>query len=1686
MANTPTPGQLIDGYRFKGGDPADQNSWEIALPKAGEIVDGFRFKGGNPGVETSWEQVKQDRSFLGASLEAGGRSLLAAGARLIDTLNPFTLSEQDAATLFKDKPDQLKEITEKSASMALSRFANEQTKRAREVMQEVKPTETGAISGKPIGQLEYATTDPEKAAYLSPTRVAGDVLNSMPTTLALAVSAYLTKGAAGRAATQAEQAAIARGATQAEAQAAGRAAAIEAGASTMAKTGAVGEGAVGYAQQRNQTFDQAMNLPDEAYKDSPRYRELLAQGFTPEAAKLATAATTAEESGIMAGAVDAATNLVGGRILGKVIGEGGKLVPRVGKGFLTEAATETVQSAGEQFGQNLAMRNINPAQSLSEGVGEAAVAGGVVGGITGGVFAGALGSPRRQMAEQEFAQASNAADAARAADALAGSLDELTGAVDQYLRQPPASPISPPNDTQLRLESAALAGQEAARREEDAPRQQMISRAMANIEQRGGVASSYEAELLQAAGMGQPYNTIDPSLGRPASVDEQLTAATGLAVGQEAGLGFGARESQRIITPAPFSYSADAQGNQRTEPAATPEVSLTQAFVNDMRRTDTPAARAFVKQYDAGRITDADVQSALDVSQRALPQPAQQRIETAAAQAPAAAAPQGVQVAQELRSRGVSPVLAEAVQQYGNLPYTAQDLTVEGATARLERAAPGAQTTPAGIEIANVREQRVEFPGRQEATVSKLPRPSRVGGVLASSLTDEQLRTTAANESFPAITRRGAQIELLARQQEQRGSTSQPEIENATARLESAASEGRLSQPSSGRIILSGAQLSTQRNVAPGAKVSIKDGDVDHQVTVVDPGKLGNQGRLLTQVARIFGKRLVAFESESLQADGFVMDRDDRSIFINTKTQISPLAVFGHELTHLLKRDNPKAYAALQAVVERELGEGALAQFEQEYGAGANLEELTSDLVGNRFQEADFWQGVFDEIARQSPRDARSIITRLAAAINKAVTAFVRLVRQPGFQADAYVKDVNAIKTAVKQALAEYAQAQREPAMRLETETAQAQNDVDLIGGKPFAYDRDLQGARREIGVPLIGTEERVQASRQRQPEQATQAESETAPVEPKKATPAEREQAETYEEKTGFLPYTSEGQLEPAVEADRAKFSVKRQGKYANHPIFDVPLNKNGTVTLYYPATNAAARTLVQEKKLRGATPQSNRIYLTNESSGPKVMSNPGNIDQPMDGANVLIQVDPALLQLDQEYSDGRKDFFIQIGEGEAFAKKMAQTKLFTLNAPRTKALSKDTKLTDLERRITDGLDSYLALNAAERRVKLREARDLLKREHNVGTLLGENGKLEKTRVGDYGLTYDGKSVASLGLGLASAQKINEQNLSTCPKSAICEGLCLGETSGQNLLYGGEGQFKSGPRLSQYLKTEAMVQHPEEFAIVLHSEIDRFNKKAKREDFQVAIRLNVTSDFRPQTFAALIDAFDDVMFYDYTKLPTNSIAPNHHLTYSSTGASQVVGGKTIVNPETNWDKMVQRLLEGKNVAMAFTSRTDMPDFIVDERTGEQFQVWNGDRYDARFLDPEPGEPGNKLNRGMIVGLTNKDRTTKPEESAEKNKGFFLDYDRARDGATLTIRDQKALAEKPRRVIPIAEEVTASRRRNLDEIPGDELAGRKVGMPIRVEETGETATLTVDAKDALDDINEREDAMQRLLECLGK
>ena len=329
------------------------------------------------------------RTYLGASAKSGFEQLLGVTSKLLDvSLRKqfgigFTISEEQAADKMKDM-SQLERQAYEDPRLMFSRFAQEMQRASTETMKNINPA-----AQIEYGDLRYATLDPNKAAYLSPIKVVGDAIQSLPTSLALGLSVYFTKGVAART----EAAALASGMSPTLA----REAAIHAGAETMARLGAATEGAAGYGQQYMQTRQQADEVTNEQLAQSPKFQQLIAAGYSPEAARLRLSGMAAEASGAAGGVVDAITNYFGGRFLGTILTEGGRVAARTAKGFATEALTEAIQSGGEQLSQNLAVKGLlNPNQEMFDQVMENIAQGFVVGGVTGGAFGAVAGAKHQQ------------------------------------------------------------------------------------------------------------------------------------------------------------------------------------------------------------------------------------------------------------------------------------------------------------------------------------------------------------------------------------------------------------------------------------------------------------------------------------------------------------------------------------------------------------------------------------------------------------------------------------------------------------------------------------------------------------------------------------------------------------------------------------------------------------------------------------------------------------------------------------------------------------------------------------------------------------------------------------------------------------------------------------------------------------------------------------------------------------------------------------------------------------------------------------------------------------------------------------------------------------------------------------------------------------------------------------------
>lgn len=162
-----------------------------------------------------------------------------------------------------------------------------------------------------------------------------------------------------------------------------------------------------------------------AYEDI--YKAAIAKGM-PEAEAAKTALGAARAAGASGAIISLlAQRLPGARTLEEsfsgVPGKTGRILG-AGKGLLGESASEATEEGGGKFSQNLAMREVNPEQSLTEGLGQAAGMAAIGGGGMGAIAGGA-----RRPAEAE-------------------AKPEEPPYMDKLFKQPPPPPadIPPPMD----------------------------------------------------------------------------------------------------------------------------------------------------------------------------------------------------------------------------------------------------------------------------------------------------------------------------------------------------------------------------------------------------------------------------------------------------------------------------------------------------------------------------------------------------------------------------------------------------------------------------------------------------------------------------------------------------------------------------------------------------------------------------------------------------------------------------------------------------------------------------------------------------------------------------------------------------------------------------------------------------------------------------------------------------------------------------------------------------------------------------------------------------------------------------------------------------------------------------------------------------------------------------------------
>jgi len=349
------------------------------------------------------------------------------------------------------------------------------------------------------------------------------------------------------------------------------------------------------------------------------------------------------------------------------------------------------------------------------------------------------------------------------------------------------------------------------------------------------------------------------------------------------------------------------------------------------------------------------------------------------------------------------------------------------------------------------------------------PRPQKIQGVAVSQLSDDQLQTITADESVSAITRRGASIELTARQTEAAGTTpaalpsSVPSVPLANAptnqtitadktlTLPEPEVSGAAIAPVGGESAAAGARATAQVAIDRWAT---SNGVESPAVFNASPVALDSAVNEIAQALNSqFGSRVYAYNDDRANAINGVAIGG--AAFINTANVDTNIARTGlHEFHHTVEQlakletnqglTNTPAQqyvASMSGIFDEMTDQGKRAYLEnflikeeldaiadpvareqrlQEAVTGRTTQsEMTADFLGNRATDKKFWR----DVAAADPQGFKGFVDKWIKIIDNLIdtlkgTSTQR--RKESAKVDTYLRDLNKAKAIARDALVAY------------------------------------------------------------------------------------------------------------------------------------------------------------------------------------------------------------------------------------------------------------------------------------------------------------------------------------------------------------------------------------------------------------------------------------------------------------------------------------------------------------------------------------------------------------------------------------------------------------------------------------------------------------------------------------------
>jgi len=362
------------------------------------------------------------------------------------------------------------------------------------------------------------------------------------------------------------------------------------------------------------------------------------------------------------------------------------------------------------------------------------------------------------------------------------------------------------------------------------------------------------------------------------------------------------------------------------------------------------------------------------------------------------------------------------------------------------------------------------------------PRPQKIQGVAVSQLSDDQLQTIASDESVPAITRRGASVELTARQTEAAGTTpatlpasapitpmagppSAPSVPLANAPAEQTAgitADKTLAIPESqvpstaiapvgGQPAADGARATAQAALDRWATSS---GVETPAVLAAAPADLDSAVNEIGQALNSqFGGKVYAYsDSRPTALNGLAIGG---AAFINTANVDTNVARTGlHEFHHTVEQlasleakqgqtdtAAQQYVASMNGIFDEMTDEGKRAYLEkfllkdelagiadpvareqrlqEAMTSQTTRSEMVADFLGNRATDKKFWR----DVAAADPQGFKGFVDKWINIIDNLISTLKGTStqgRKESARVDKYLRDLNKAKSVARDALVTY------------------------------------------------------------------------------------------------------------------------------------------------------------------------------------------------------------------------------------------------------------------------------------------------------------------------------------------------------------------------------------------------------------------------------------------------------------------------------------------------------------------------------------------------------------------------------------------------------------------------------------------------------------------------------------------